>query len=120
MVEKALAVCGLQLIPFHSSYPIAVVARQNTCNEQAYICHRNNHWFAYRKIGDIWYDLNSLLSYPQQIKVEGTQLIPFAKPKLLNVVLVFSLLMVTFHKEPTREIKTLDQPTKKKKFKICT
>ena len=47
------------------------------CNEQAYICHRNNHWFAYRKIGDIWYDLNSLLSYPQQIKVEATQL---AKP----------------------------------------
>ena len=56
----------------------------NQGNEQAYICHRNNHWFAYCRIGDIWYDLNSLLSYPQKIKVEETQPIPFAKPKLLN------------------------------------
>ena len=27
VVEKALALCGLQLIPFHSSYPRAVAAR---------------------------------------------------------------------------------------------
>ena len=43
VIEKALALCGLQLIPFHNSI--------NT-NEQAYLCHRNNHWFAYHKIGD--------------------------------------------------------------------
>ena len=84
LMEKALAPCGLQLMPFHSSYPRAIAARQNTSNEQAYLCHRNNHWFAYRKIGDTWYDLNSLLSCPQKIKVEGTQLNPFATPNLLN------------------------------------
>ena len=33
VVENALALCGLQLITLHSSYPRAVAARQNTCSD---------------------------------------------------------------------------------------
>jgi len=27
--------------------------------EQAFICNKGNHWFAVRKVHDVWYNLNS-------------------------------------------------------------
>ena len=54
VIIEALAPYGLQLIRFFSSDPRAISARHNTCNEEAFICHRNKNWFTYRKIGDTW------------------------------------------------------------------
>ena len=72
VIIEALAPCDLQLVPFHSTNPRALRARQNAPNEQAFICHRNNHWFTLRKLGTTWYHFNSLLPFPQQIDVNGT------------------------------------------------
>ena len=84
VIMEALAPCGLQLLPFHSTDPRAIYARQNTLQQQAFLCHRNNHWFTLRKLGTDWYDLNSLLPSPQQISVIGKHLSPFAEPALVQ------------------------------------
>ena len=84
VIIEALAPCGMQLIPFHSTDPIAISARQNTANKQAFLCHQNNHWFILRKLGAEWFDLNSLLPYPQQVNVIGTHLSHFAEPALIQ------------------------------------
>lgn len=31
---------------------------------QGFICHQNRHWFALRRIGEDWYDLNSVIDEP--------------------------------------------------------
>lgn len=35
--------------------------------QKCYICNYNEHWFAIRKIGQQWFNLNSLLSGPELI-----------------------------------------------------
>lgn len=35
-------------------------ALQNPNKEEGFIVHQGDHWYALRRIGDIWYDLNSL------------------------------------------------------------
>ncbi len=77
VMMEALAPCGLHLLPFHSSDPRDISARENSSNEQAFVCNRNNHWFTLRKIGNTWFDLNSLLPIPREIEVDGTQLCLF-------------------------------------------
>ncbi len=84
VIMEAIAPCGLDLLPFLSSDPRAISARENSRNEQAFICNRNNHWFTFRKIGTTWYDLNSLLPQPLVIKVEGTQLHSFSNQELIR------------------------------------
>lgn len=34
---------------------------------QAYICNYKGHWFTIRKLGNQWFNLNSMLSGPQLI-----------------------------------------------------
>jgi len=35
--------------------------------ESAFLCHYNAHWFALRKIGKIWFKLDSLARQPYRI-----------------------------------------------------
>ena len=105
VIIEALAPYGLQLIRFFSSDPRAISARHNTCNEEAFICHRNKNWFTYRKIGDTWYYLNSMNSTPQQIKVNGTQLYPFSKPEFIDSFTdIFIVVAGNVHKEATDNV----------------
>jgi hypothetical protein len=36
-------------------------------NEEGFICHRASHWFAMRRIGPFWFDLDSKLQKPKLI-----------------------------------------------------
>lgn len=40
-------------------------ALQNTANERGYICNKREHWFALRRLGREWFDLNSCIKTPQ-------------------------------------------------------
>ena len=35
--------------------------------QQAYICNFKEHWFTVRKLGHQWFNVNSLLQYPELI-----------------------------------------------------
>lgn len=67
VLQKAVHVWGLELIPFNSSHEHAVSARKDAVNQSAYICNFKDHWFSIRKIGLQWFNLNSLLSGPELI-----------------------------------------------------
>lgn len=67
VITVALALRGLELLPFHSSDSRAASARQSTYDQQAFICHKNNHWFTVRKFGSQWYNLDSLLPQPVEL-----------------------------------------------------
>lgn len=58
---------SLELVPFLRQCPEAESARQNPSDQKAFICHYQHHWFTIRKLGNQWFDLNSLLSSPKLI-----------------------------------------------------
>ena len=78
MIINALSLHQLDLISYHSSDIRAVAARQNSCNQWAFICHRNDHWFTLRKIGSKWHNLNSLFDSAQEIGDDGAHISYFA------------------------------------------
>ncbi|XP_011315094.1 ataxin-3 [Fopius arisanus] len=65
VISSALKVWGLELIPYNSREPIAIIAQNDPTQMQAYICNYKGHWFTIRKIGNQWFNLNSILSGPQ-------------------------------------------------------
>lgn len=65
VICRALEVWGLELIPFNSS--TATQARSHPVSERAFICNLQNHWFAIRKLGKQWFNLNSMKSHPEFI-----------------------------------------------------
>ncbi|RWS26234.1 ataxin-3-like isoform X2 [Leptotrombidium deliense] len=67
VIERALKVWGLDLIPFNSKNEVAEKARQDPTSRKAYICNYRDHWFTIRKIGQQWFNLNSLLEGPELI-----------------------------------------------------
>ncbi|RWS04393.1 ataxin-3-like protein [Dinothrombium tinctorium] len=67
VIESALKVWNLDLIPFSSQDEIAKKAREDPTSRKAYICNYRDHWFTIRKIGQQWFNLNSLLSGPELI-----------------------------------------------------
>lgn len=67
VLTSALRVWDLALIPFASSNALAQAARENSTEQQAYVCNFKEHWFTVRKLGYQWFNLNSLLSYPELI-----------------------------------------------------
>ncbi|KAK6183713.1 hypothetical protein SNE40_011140 [Patella caerulea] len=67
VISDALAVWGLEMIPYNSQTEQANQARINPNNERAFICNFQQHWFAVRKLGDQWFNLNSLLTGPELI-----------------------------------------------------
>ncbi|XP_066962399.1 ataxin-3-like [Macrobrachium rosenbergii] len=67
VLTSALRVWDLTLIPFASSHALAKAARGNPTDQQAYVCNFKEHWFTVRKLGYQWFNLNSLLSFPELI-----------------------------------------------------
>ena len=67
VISSALKVWGLELIPYNSTEPAALMAQNNPSQMKAYICNYKGHWFTIRKIGKQWFNLNSMLSGPQLI-----------------------------------------------------
>ena len=65
VIIAALKVFGLDVINFNSSNEIAKRARADPTTQKAYICNFKEHWFTIRKIGQQYFNLNSLLSHPE-------------------------------------------------------
>jgi len=59
VLKKGLASMNIQIVAVGSEQARDVV--KNATKELAFICNLSNHWFAVRKLGDAWYNLNSLL-----------------------------------------------------------
>ncbi|XP_041827857.1 ataxin-3 [Melanotaenia boesemani] len=65
VISNALRVWGLELILFNSrEYQNLMI---NPINEKAFICNYKEHWFTIRKLGQQWFNLNSLLTGPELI-----------------------------------------------------
>lgn len=67
VISSALEVWGLELVPYSSTDERVKEAIGNPCLMQAYICNFRDHWLTIRKIGNQWFNLNSLLSKPELI-----------------------------------------------------
>ncbi|XP_021919039.1 ataxin-3-like isoform X2 [Zootermopsis nevadensis] len=67
VISSALEVWGLELIPYNSTEPRALEAQQCPEAMQAYICNYRDHWFTIRRLGQQWFNLNSLLTGPELI-----------------------------------------------------
>ncbi|XP_076247934.1 ataxin-3 homolog [Calliopsis andreniformis] len=67
VISSALKVWELELIPYNSTEPAALMAQNDPSQMKAYICNYKGHWFTIRKIGKQWFNLNSMLNGPQLI-----------------------------------------------------
>jgi len=67
VISRALSVWGLELVPRDSSDPVAVRAKSSPIAANAYICNYREHWFAIRRLGNQWFNLNSLLEGPELV-----------------------------------------------------
>ena len=84
VISRALSVWGLELVPRDSSDPAAVRAKASPIAANAYICNyrclldsflppfsqafnHREHWFAIRRLGNQWFNLNSLLEGPELV-----------------------------------------------------
>ncbi|KAI0241889.1 Ataxin-3 [Lamellibrachia satsuma] len=67
VLATALRVWDLEFLPFNSSDVVATAARTNPRTQKAYICNFRDHWFSVRKLGNQWFNLNSLLTGPELI-----------------------------------------------------
>ncbi|XP_011336870.1 ataxin-3 isoform X2 [Ooceraea biroi] len=67
VISSALKVWGLELVPYNSTEPTALMAQNDPSRMRAYICNYKGHWFTIRKLGNQWFNLNSMLSGPQLI-----------------------------------------------------
>lgn len=65
VLEKALGVWDLQVIPFSS--PVAEASNYDPELETAFICHLHDHWFCVRKVNSEWYNFNSLYAAPEHL-----------------------------------------------------
>lgn len=68
VLQKAVESFNLDLIPYKSSQnEIAIQAQADPTSVNAYICNFKDHWYTIRKIGNYWFNLNSLFKRPQYI-----------------------------------------------------
>lgn len=67
VLQKALEIWNLELVPFNSSDAISQQARNDPSSVKAFICNFKLHWFTIRKLGHSWFDLNSMKSGPELI-----------------------------------------------------
>merc|ERR1712224_460077 len=65
VICRALEVWSLGLVQFNS--PTASQAREQPTKEKAFICNLQNHWFAIRRLGAQWFNLNSMKSQAEFI-----------------------------------------------------
>ncbi|XP_031348082.1 ataxin-3-like isoform X1 [Photinus pyralis] len=64
VISSALEVWGLELVPYLSTDSRV---QTDPTTMQAFICNHKDHWFTIRRIGDQWFNLNSLLPMPELI-----------------------------------------------------
>ncbi|CAF4844908.1 unnamed protein product [Rotaria sp. Silwood1] len=67
VLQKALEVFEIELIPYASQHPIAQQARADPQSIQAYICNLREHWLTIRRFGTQYFDLNSISIVPKLI-----------------------------------------------------
>lgn len=67
VISSALEVWGLEIVPFSSMDDRVASVFSDPCRMQAFICNYKDHWFTIRKLGNQWFNLNSLLKHPQLI-----------------------------------------------------
>ena len=67
VLQKALSAFNLDLIPFKSQNPFAILARNDPNSLKAFICNFKEHWYTIRKIGNYWFNLNSMFKKPELI-----------------------------------------------------
>ncbi|XP_055496030.1 ataxin-3 isoform X2 [Leucoraja erinacea] len=65
VISSALRVWGLEITLFNS--PEYQRLRIDPIIERAFICNYKEHWFTVRKLGNQWFNLNSLLTGPELI-----------------------------------------------------
>ncbi|XP_067894864.1 ataxin-3 isoform X2 [Heterodontus francisci] len=65
VISTALSVWGLEITLFNS--PEYQRLRIDPVIERAFICNYKEHWFTVRKLGNQWFNLNSLLTGPELI-----------------------------------------------------
>jgi len=67
VLQKALGAFSLDLIPYSSQNPLAIQARENPTSLKAFVCNFKEHWYTIRKIGNYWFNLNSMFKSPELI-----------------------------------------------------
>jgi len=67
VIANAIGVWGLEIISYTSSDSRSISARNNPTSQTAFICNYREHWFTIRKLGNQWFNLNSLLTGPELI-----------------------------------------------------
>lgn len=67
VISSALEVWGLELVPYSSTDDRVKSAPRDPCKMKAFICNYKDHWFTIRRLGNQWFNLNSLLSKPELI-----------------------------------------------------
>ncbi|KAL1258467.1 hypothetical protein QQF64_011711 [Cirrhinus molitorella] len=65
VISNALGVWGLEIVLFNSREYQQL--RIDPIHEKAFICNYKEHWFTVRKLGQQWFNLNSLLTGPELI-----------------------------------------------------
>ncbi|CAH1966730.1 unnamed protein product [Acanthoscelides obtectus] len=65
VISSALQVWGLELVPYGSEDER--IKTDDPSNMKAFICNYKDHWLTIRKIGNQWFNLNSLLPRPELI-----------------------------------------------------
>lgn len=58
---------NIELIPWFPM--IALERNEDPSSEEGFVVNRSNHWFAVRRVGNHWWDLNSFNSVPQHISM---------------------------------------------------
>lgn len=67
VISSALEVWGLELVPYTSTEQRAKEACRQPNTMRAFICNYKDHWFTIRRLGNQWFNLNSLLTKPELI-----------------------------------------------------
>lgn len=65
VLAKALDIWDLKVTSLDAHE--AQAAKTNPQQEVAFICHLQDHWFTIRKVGDQWYNFNSLYPAPEHL-----------------------------------------------------
>lgn len=65
VLEKALDVWDLKVISLEARD--AQQAKRDPQQEDAFICHLQDHWFTIRKVGGKWFNFNSLYPAPEHL-----------------------------------------------------
>ena len=67
VISSALQVWGLELVPFSSTDARVKDLLNDPTDIKAFICNYKDHWLTIRRLGNQWFNLNSLLTQPELI-----------------------------------------------------